>query len=61
MPRGFDTYSINRIDHEFKVARGLLSQSVSALGSLVQSNDKNAIKDAVEAVHTNYQALEKIF
>lgn len=48
-------------DYDFKVARGILSLSVSALGSLAQSNDKNAIKEAVEAIHTNYQALEKIF
>jgi len=48
-------------DYEFKVARGLLSQSVGALAQTVQSDDRNAITKAVEAVHTNYQALEKIF
>jgi hypothetical protein len=48
-------------DYEFKVARGLLSASVAGLESTVQSNDEKAIKDSVEAVHTNYQALEKIF
>jgi hypothetical protein len=52
---------LNDKDYEFKVARGRLSQSVGALGSLVQSNNENAIKEAIEAVHTNYQALEKIF
>jgi hypothetical protein len=48
-------------DHEFKVACGLLSQSVGVLELRVQSNDEKAIQDAVEAVHSNYQALEKIF
>ena len=48
-------------DYEFKVARGLLAQSVAALGASIQSNDEKAIKDAVEAVHSNYQALDKIF
>jgi hypothetical protein len=48
-------------DRDFKIARGLLSQSVDGLVQAVQSNDKNAVTKAVEAVHTNYQALEKIF
>jgi hypothetical protein len=48
-------------DYDFKVARGLLSQSVQMLVQRVQSNDEGAIKEAVEAVHTNYQSLEKIF
>ena len=48
-------------DYDFKVARGLLSQSVQALAQRVQSNDGAAIKEAVEAVHSNYQSLEKIF
>jgi hypothetical protein len=48
-------------DYDFKVARGLLSQSVQMLAQRVQANDEGAIKEAVEAVHKNYQALEKIF
>ena len=48
-------------DYEFQVARGLLSGSVGVLDLSVRSNDEKAIKDAVEAVHSNYQALEKIF
>jgi hypothetical protein len=48
-------------DYDFQVARGLLSQSVAALESGIQSSDEKTIKDAVEAVHSNYQALEKIF
>jgi hypothetical protein len=48
-------------DHDFQAARSLLSQSVAALESRLQSNDEKAIKEAVEAVHSKYQALEKIF
>ena len=48
-------------DHDFQVARGILSQAVAALEGAVQSNDARAIKDAVEAVHARYQALEKVF
>ena len=48
-------------DYDFQVKRALLSQSVVALESRVQSNDETAIKEAVEAVHSNFQALEKIF
>jgi hypothetical protein len=48
-------------DYDFKVARGLLSQSVQMLAQRVQSNDEGAIKEAIESVHSNYQALEKIF
>jgi hypothetical protein len=48
-------------DYDFKVARGLLSQSVQMLAQRVQANDESAIKEAVEAVHNNYQSLEKIF
>jgi hypothetical protein len=48
-------------DYEFQVSRALLSQSVEALSASVQSNDETVIKDGVEAVHSKYQALEKIF
>jgi hypothetical protein len=48
-------------DNDFQVARGLLSQSVAALEGALRSNDSQIIKDAVEAVHTRYQALEKVF
>jgi hypothetical protein len=48
-------------DHDFQVARGLLSNSVSALGSIANSNSEKSIRDAVEAVHTNYQTLERVF
>ena len=48
-------------DNDFQVKRGLLSQSVVDLESGVQSMDEKTVKDAVEAVHSNYQALEKIF
>jgi hypothetical protein len=48
-------------EYDFQVARGMLSQSVSALEGAIQSNGAQTIKDAVEAVHSRYQALEKIF
>lgn len=48
-------------DHDFQVARGMLAQSVAALESGIQSGDEKTIRDAVEAVHSKYQALEKIF
>lgn len=48
-------------DRDFQVARGMLSQAVGIFESSIRSNDLKAIKDAVEAVHTRYQALEKVF
>jgi len=48
-------------DYDFKVKRGLLSQSVEALGPIIQSGNEKAIKESVETIHSNYQALEKIF
>ena len=48
-------------DHDFQVARGMLAQSVAALGAGIQSSDEKTIRDAVETVHSRYQALEKIF
>ena len=48
-------------DHDFQVARGLLSQSVAALEGAIRSGDEKKIRDAAESVHTRYQALEKVF
>jgi hypothetical protein len=48
-------------DRDFQVARGMLSQSVAALEEDIQSGDEKIIKNAIEAVHSRYQALEKIF
>ena len=48
-------------ESEFKSKRAQLSESVSALESAVQSNNEKAVKDAVEKVHSGYQALENIF
>jgi hypothetical protein len=48
-------------DNDFQVKRALLSQSVVALEPILRSGDEKAIKEAVEAVHSNYQALEGIF
>jgi hypothetical protein len=47
-------------DYDFRVARGLLSGAVGAFQQSVLSNDGNAIKGAIEAVHANYQKLEKV-
>jgi hypothetical protein len=47
-------------DYDFRVARGLLSGAVGAFAQGVLSNDEPAIKGAMEAVHANYQKLEKV-
>jgi hypothetical protein len=46
---------------EFQSKRAQLSESVAALEPALKSGDLKAIKDAIEKVHTNYQALEHIF
>jgi hypothetical protein len=46
---------------EFEAARAGLSKSVDSLQAAVQSNAEKTIKDAVEALHSNYQKLEKLF
>jgi hypothetical protein len=46
---------------EFQAARAKLSKSVDVLQLRVRSNSGTGIKEAVEAVHSDYQALEKIF
>lgn len=48
-------------DYDFQVARGMLSQTVAALEAGIQSGDEKTIKEAVDAVHSRYQALEKVF
>jgi len=48
-------------DHDFQVARSMLSQAVAALEARIQPGDEVTIKEAIEAVHSRYQALEKIF
>ncbi len=45
----------------FQAARAKLSKSVDALESSIGSNDKKTIKDAVEMVHSDYQALDRVF
>jgi hypothetical protein len=46
---------------EFLTARTQLSQSVDALALALKTNQEKAIKAAIEAVHSNYQALDKVF
>ena len=48
-------------DYDFQVARGMLSQTVAAMEVGIQSGDEGTIKKAIEAVHSRYQALEKVF
>ncbi len=45
----------------FTTARQKLSMSVDALAAAAPSDDLKKIKSAVVTVHTNYQALEKVF
>jgi hypothetical protein len=47
--------------NEFTAARSDLSKSVDGLQAAVQSKAEKTIKDAVEALHSNYQKLEKVF
>jgi hypothetical protein len=46
---------------EFQAARSKLSQSVHALEAAFRTNQEKAIKEAIEALHSNYQALDKVF
>lgn len=48
-------------EYDFQVARGLLSQSVAALDAGIASGNEQSIKTALAAVHSRYQALEKVF
>jgi hypothetical protein len=46
---------------QFATTRADLSKSVESLQMAVQSKSEKTIKDAVEAMHSNYQKLEKVF
>jgi cytochrome c556 len=46
---------------EFQAARAKLSQSVDALEPALRTNQEKAIKEAIEALHSNYQSLDKVF
>ena len=46
---------------EFQSAKAKLSTSVDGLESAVQTNAEQKIKDAVNSVHSNYQALDRVF
>jgi citrate synthase len=48
-------------DPDFQSKRAQLSESVTALETIVKAGDQKAVKDAMEKVHSNYQALEHIF
>jgi hypothetical protein len=46
---------------EFQAARTQLSKSVDSLEAALKTNQKKTIQTAIEAVHSNYQALDKVF
>jgi NADH dehydrogenase/NADH:ubiquinone oxidoreductase subunit G len=46
---------------EFQAARARLSKSVDALEASLKSGNEKVIKDAVEKMHTDYQALNRVF
>jgi hypothetical protein len=48
-------------EDQFQSARKKLSDSVDALESAAGTNADQKIKDAVNVLHSNYQALEKVF
>jgi len=48
-------------EESFTVARDQLDKAVAELAAMVRSNEFGKIKAAVEATHTSYKALAKIF
>jgi hypothetical protein len=48
-------------ESEFQASRAKLSASVDALETVVSENNEQKIKSAVNAVHSNYQSLDKVF
>lgn len=48
-------------EQTFIVARAKLSQSVDALASMIRTKDEAKIKSAINAMHSDYEALERIF
>jgi hypothetical protein len=48
-------------ESQFQAARKKLSDSVDALETVVGSNAEQKIKAAVNELHANYQAVEKVF
>ncbi len=46
---------------QFLAARNRLSASVNALETSIQTNVEQKIKDAVNELHSNYQALDRVF
>ena len=46
---------------QFLAARDKLSTSVSAYESCIQANIEQKIKDAVNQLHSDYQALDRVF
>ena len=53
--------SLQSRDARFQEARRKLSRSVDALHSIAGTDREEMIKKAIEELHTNYQAVQKIF
>jgi hypothetical protein len=45
----------------FEAARAKLSRSVDALESVVRSDDRKTVENAISVLHADYQALNRIF
>jgi hypothetical protein len=52
--------NLKQREPEFQKARAKLSKSVDDLESGVRSNDEKLIKERIETLHSNYEALAKI-
>jgi len=48
-------------EEAFLTARATLSASVKEVSAVISSNDQKKIAQAIETMHSNYQALEKVF
>ncbi|MCC6396181.1 MAG: hypothetical protein IT282_04120 [Bacteroidetes bacterium] len=48
-------------EEAFLTARAALSASVKELSAVMSSNDQKKIAQAIETMHSKYQALEKVF
>jgi hypothetical protein len=46
---------------EFEAARSRLSKSVNALEDALRTNQEKTVKAAIETLHSNYQALDRVF
>jgi hypothetical protein len=52
---------LKKREEAFAAARVTLSASVDAVNAAVSTNDRKKIQDAIIAMHSHYQQLEKVF